>query len=117
MNAEKRQYREYWITNKLKERGWSEKDIKRAKRYQRSEEFILVGVLWSLLILPLPLGLIFIIYGSYYQFQYRDLGETYASERTELKRELNRRDLSEQSVNWVSEQRRWRDRLPLPNRW
>jgi hypothetical protein len=111
------QYREYWIRDQLKERGWTEKQIKQAERCQRSEEYIAVGVLWSLLILPLPLGLLLIVYGSYLRFRYHDLSETYVRERTDLRREFDRRGLNERPGDWSVERRPWTDRLPSLDWW
>lgn len=87
--AERWRYREQWIEDRLKERGWSERKIKRGERYRKSEEYITVGIIWSLLILPIPIGLSLVVYGYYLRFRYQDLGEEYMRVRTDLKREFN----------------------------
>lgn len=83
------EYRDRWIKQRRKERGWSENEIKRGDRYRRWEEYVVVGVIWSLLILPAPLGFLLIVYGGYLRFRYRDRGERYVSERRELSREFH----------------------------
>lgn len=89
---EKRPSRQEWIEQRLRERGWSEKEIERGERYRRSVEYVVISVIWSLLVLPAPIGLSLIVYGGYVRFRYGCLGERYVVARRDAKREFNRRD-------------------------
>lgn len=110
------QQRDRWIAENLKERGWSENEIKRGERYRKWEEYIVVGVLWSLLIIPAPLGLLLIIYGGYLRFRYRDLGERYVRERRELNWEFYRRGSDKSREEWLAEERQQATPFSLPDR-
>lgn len=113
------EYRDRWIKQRLRERGWSENDIKRGDRYRRWEEYVVVGVIWSLLILPAPLGFLLIVYGGYLRFRYRDRGERYVSERRELSREFHQRGSHESLEERFTGERQQADQagpFSLPDR-
>lgn len=110
------QQRDRWIAEKLKERGWSENEIKRGERYRRWEEYVVVGVIWSLLILPAPLGFLLISYGVYSRFRSRDFGERYVSDRRELRREFHQRASDKSLEEWLAEERQQANPFSLPDR-
>lgn len=100
------------MEDRLKEHGWSETEIKRGKRYRKSGEYITVGIIWSLLILPLPIGLSLIGYGYYLRFRYQDLGEEYMRVRTDLKREFNQQGEPDRPEDRSASDGRWTGQLP-----
>lgn len=107
--------RERWIEERFRELGWSERELKRGERYRRSGEYILVGVVWTLLLVPAPIGLSMILYGGYLRVRYGDLGERYVRRRRDLNREFSRRSNGSPDA-WSVQDERWTDRLPIPDR-
>lgn len=114
---ESRRYREQWIKTQLEKSGWSSEDLDRGERYRKSTKYIVVGIIWTLFIIPAPIGLSLVVYGGYHRIRYRTLGETYVHKRYNLKREFNRRGLAEPPQDWSTEKKRWSDRLPVPDWW
>ncbi|MFC4437776.1 MULTISPECIES: hypothetical protein [Natrialbaceae] len=115
--AENWQYREYWIKKQFQEQGWSKKEIKRGERYRKSTKYIVTGAVWSMFIIPAPIGFLLFAYGTYLRYRHNVLGEEYVSKRIALKSEFNRQGLTEPAGDWDIEGREWRDRVPIPDWW